>query len=148
MAIPSTAGGVPVARDQYIDQGEAIDVVQVLGQGGAVKSGQTLSNLFYGSFTTQDGLTAVGTTQGAGPLLNKSINRFTTVGLGLSATLLPSVAGMELTVINDGANPLIVFPAVGDQINGAGANVSFSQSQTTAAVTIYYCVTAGSWRTK
>ena len=139
----------PTARETYIDYGEALDLAQVLGIGGAVKSGQTLSNLLYGTFTTQDNMTAVGTTQGSGPLVNKSINRFTTVGLGLSATLLPSVAGYAITVINDGANPLILFPAVGEQINSQGVNGSFSQvNGGTTAVTIYYCVTNGLWRTK
>jgi hypothetical protein len=136
----------PTARETYVDYGEAIDVTQVLGIGGAVKSGQSLSNLLYGTFTTQDSMTAVGTTQGAGPLINKSIVRFTTVGLGLSATLLPGVAGYTIAVVNDGANPLITFPAVGEQINAAGANVSFSTPIGT--VTLFYCVTNGFWRTK
>jgi hypothetical protein len=138
--------GTLTARETYVDLGEALDLTQVLGIGGAVKSGQTLSNLLYGTFTTQDNMTAVGTTQGAGPLINKSIVRFTTVGLGLSATLLPSVAGYTIAVINDGVNPLIVFPAVGEQINAAGANVSFSTP--IATVTLFYCVTNGFWRTK
>jgi hypothetical protein len=78
------------------------------------------------------GITAAGTTQGAGTLLSKEINIVSTVAPGANAIVLPTaVAGMVVNVTNTTANAMLVFPASGAQINSLGTNLSFSQSTTT-----------------
>jgi hypothetical protein len=163
MAIPSvTGGGTPIARDQYIDQGESIDVLQVLGQGGGVLTGQTLTGIFYGSKMAQDNLTAhAGGGQANGVPITTSLTRVTTVAsAGDSLTLPPAIRGMEISVVNDAAtNSMNVFPASaaqggvagGDSINALGANAAFAMAAVNsggAGPTIFYCFTTGTWRTK
>jgi hypothetical protein len=165
MPFPSTAGGTPIARDQYVDQGEGIDVLQILGQGGGVKSGQSLTGIFYGSAMGTDNITAHsgGGQANAVPLVT-GLNRVTTGATGDSVVLPPAIRGMEIVVANDIAgtsgNVINVFPASqaqggatgGDQINGAGANVAFalgsSNDTVPIPVTIFYCFSNGAWRTK
>jgi hypothetical protein len=78
------------------------------------------------------GITAAGTTQGAGTVLSKEINIVSTVASGANAVVLPTaVAGMVVNVTNTTANAMLVFPASGAQINSLGTNLSFSQSTTT-----------------
>jgi hypothetical protein len=78
------------------------------------------------------GITAAGTTQGAGTVLSKEINIVSTVASGANAVVLPTaVAGMIVSVTNTTANAMLVFPASGGQINSLGPNISFSQSTTT-----------------
>jgi hypothetical protein len=144
MAIPSTT-----ARDQYIDMGENLDVVQVLGPGGAVLTGQTVSGFFYGTKMASDGLTATAAgTQGNSIVISTPISRFSTVAtLNDSTTLPPGLRGMEVTIINDGAAGLKVWPALGEQINNAGANVGFTPVAVGTPV-LFFCTTNGQWHTK
>lgn len=138
----------PTARETYIDFGEALDLAQVLGQGGNVRSGQTFSNLFYGAATTQDSLVAhAGGGQALGtPVPAKPIARFITVATAAdSATLPPSVAGYEIAIINSGANSMNVFPTVGESMNTVlNASVAIPAGQ----LLLFLCVTAGAWYTK
>src|SRR4029077_5711506 len=144
MAIPSTT-----ARDQYIDMGENLDVVQVLGPGGAVLTGQTVTGFFYGTKMASDNLTATpGGTQGNSILITTPISRFSTVAtLNDSATLPPGLRGMEITIINDGAQSMKVFPALGEQINNAAANTGFTPLAAGTPV-LFFCTSNGQWHTK
>lgn len=59
--------------------------------------------------------------QGVAPIIANTVTRFTTVDPPQqSTTLPPSVAGMQATVINAGANSLNIYPSKGDQINSLG----------------------------
>jgi hypothetical protein len=164
MPIPSTtAGGIPVGRAQYIDQGEHLDVSQVLAPGGSVNAGQTWNNQLYGQAMAQDNVAASVTgTQASGIPITGPLMRVTTVSGG-SVTLPPAIRGMEVTVVCDTpgtASTLNIFPASatqggvagGDTINSLAANAAFvlnSSANTTAGVpTIFYCFTNGFWRTK
>jgi hypothetical protein len=75
-----------------------------------------------------DGLTAkAGGGQAGATPCPAVINRFTTVAtIADSALLPPAKAGMQMTLTNVAANSLNVFPATGEQVNAAGANVAFA----------------------
>jgi hypothetical protein len=93
----------------------------------------------------QDAITAfAGGGQGSATQLVAQTNRITTVATtGDSVKLPASAAGLELMVINSGANPMAVFPATGDTIDGLAANASVSQMQN--SLVIYTCAAAGAW---
>lgn len=150
--------GTFTAREIHIDQGEHIDLVQVLGPGGIINSGETWNNLFYGQGTAQDNITAhAGGGQASAFAITGPYARITIVAsAGDSVVLPPSIRGMEITVVNDAAaNAANVFPASaaqggvagGDAINALGANTAFSLT-VAAGPTIFYCFSNGLWRTK
>jgi hypothetical protein len=105
---------------------------------------------YAGSFettSTTNGLTAGANSQGL-QTVGTMIAVFTTVGASNGTTLPVGVQGMQITIINNGANSINVFPDAGSKINALGVNASFAQNNTTAAVTIYYCAVPGQWFTK
>lgn len=63
-------------------------------------------------------------TQGQQPLV-ADINEIATIAnVNDTVTLPAAVAGLEIIIINNGANTLQYFPAVGDDIAGAGVDVA------------------------
>ncbi len=66
-----------------------------------------------------------GTTQGSTPLTT-DYNVITTVTAGDAVTLPAGLAGRVVTVVNRGANAVLVFPASGAAIDGLAANASIS----------------------
>jgi hypothetical protein len=137
------------ARETYIDRGEGLDIAQVAGLGTGVQSGQTSTNLFYGSAMTQDNITAhSGGGQGSAfPLNAVPICRVTVVGAAADSVVLPaSQNGYEIAVINSAAtNSLNVFPAVGEKMNGV---LNASAAVAAGTILIFFCVTTGNWYTK
>lgn len=101
---------------------------------------QTVSN--------RDGIIAhAGGGQASATPLTKMQNRVATVATaGDSVLLMPSLPGMQITVINGSANSMNVFPQSGEAINALGANAAFAAAGLT--VTIFFCTTAGQWWTK
>lgn len=87
---------------------------------------------FSGSLPTvsfKDLITAfAGGGQASATLLTTLLNRVTVVAtVNDSVKLLPASGGISgLVVTNASANALAIFPATGDQINGAGVNVVFT----------------------
>ena len=79
------------------------------------------------------GITASPTqTQGQQPLTGE-INQISTVTTaGDVVTLPPAVAGERVTVINDGANSLQIFPASGDAISGSAVDLAVTIAAGTA----------------
>jgi hypothetical protein len=155
------------SRYTIIDQGERIDMFQIVGQGGNVLSGETWNGLFYGQSMAQDSVTAhAGGGQANAFVMTGVYLRVTTVATaGDSVVLPPAVRGMTLTVVNDdptvGGKSMNIFPASfaqggvagGDAINALGANAAFALNNTFASVspgivTIFYCFSNGFWRTK
>lgn len=125
-------------------------IAQGLGSGYA--SGNSSS---FPTYSTQTGVTATPSgTQSTSVLITGTQVQFSTVAAGAGSRLPPAQAGMELTVINNGANPLAVFPASaanggvtgGDAINALGQNSAFSLAAGTP--TIFYCFVTGTWVTK
>lgn len=74
-----------------------------------------------------NGLTAAGSTQGTAAALPADINVFSTVAASTGAILPASLAPAdEITVANNGANALLVYPPVGAAIGTAGTNTGVS----------------------
>jgi hypothetical protein len=143
------------ARELYFDGGESLDVYQVVGPGGVIQSAQQVNGQTYGNKVGQDNITAhAGGGQSAAVQITALQARITIVANANDSVILPpSFRGMSIILLNDAAsNACNVYPAVGEQINAAGVNVPFSlpaQNGTgTSGTTIFYCFTAGSWRTK
>lgn len=87
-----------------------------------------LDEMFKGMLirrSTSGAITAASTqTQGQQPLTN-DINIVTTVGTTNDVVTLPSAEkGLEVRVLNRGANTLQVFPASGDAIDGGSVNAA------------------------
>ena len=89
------------------------------------------------------GLTAdVGSVQG-GNALTKDVNVISTcANVGDATTLPAAVAGLEITILNNGANATDVFPASGDD---AGAGVDAAVSLAAAANITYLCLDGTTW---
>jgi hypothetical protein len=100
-------------------------------------------------------VTAAGTNQGTGTALTSDYNAVTTTASG-TGVVLPTAAtpfGREVTIVNRGANPLVVYPASGAAIDGAATNagiavpvngeVSFFSASTTQWYSTNQVVTAG-----
>lgn len=70
--------------------------------------------------------TATGSTQADAFVLTANMTKFGTVAASTGA-ILPSATGVgPYFVFNGGANPLSVYPAVGQTINASAANTAFS----------------------
>lgn len=85
--------------------------------------------------------------QASATQLLSNINQVATVATALDSVKLPTaVAGLEVLVINDGANKMNVFPATGGFIDGLAVNVPFELE---AGSNIkFVCAVAGKWKTQ
>jgi hypothetical protein len=134
----------------FVDRakGKTIVSTQYQSQGGQ----------FYGS--ALDNITASPTpnnTQAGASMINNSQNRITTVAAaGDSLRLPPAIAGAAIVVVNDATtNAANIWPssaaqggaAGGDKINALAPNAAFSLT-VALGVTVFYCFSAGTWRTK
>jgi len=73
------------------------------------------------------GVSAAGTGQSDATLLAYAHNTISTVAAGAGVKLpVITFPGEEMTVFNDGANNLLVYPSTGAQINALGANNPFT----------------------
>ena len=127
------------------------------GTGPALVDGIWLQGLAGGTNqVAASGLTANNTTQATATSVpaNTSIVEFDTVASSGAAVLPAAVSGTIIDVINNGANPLIVFAnlavnqltAAQDTINALSNGTGFSV--TNATITIFYCAKNGHWLTK
>lgn len=112
-----------------------------------LKSGQDVA-LINGEkllVNAKDGLTAhAGGGQASATAMVYGINHFGTVaGAGDSGLLPPAVAGAKVDVCNRGANAMAVFPNGTDQVNDAGASISYSLASNTTVT--FRCPTNGKW---
>lgn len=114
---------------------------------GTWNSTSGFGNSFAG-LSYENGITAFsGGGQGSARLLVASISRVATVAATGDSVKLPvSIPGMQVTVVNGGANNTDVFPSTGDQINAIGANLAFRLAVNNAVT--FYCAVAGSWSTQ
>ena len=100
-------------------------------------------------FSTNDNLTAHagGGQTNAFQLGSVEISRITTVATtGDSVMLPPAQAGLDLMLINHGANAMQVFGQPGDTINDVASATGVSQMQN--SFVFYVCVSAGKWYTE
>ena len=101
---------------------------------------------YAGSFQTFsyiDGLVSTGSNQAGALAITKMMNRVTTAASGTGVVLPSAVGGMNITVINAGANALQVYGNGTDTINGtAGATgVSLAAGKTAE----YFTTVTGAW---
>jgi hypothetical protein len=79
-----------------------------------------------GAVTPATGLTAAGSSQSTALVLTTYENYVSTVapgtGVQISQTLM-TAGYRDILIVNEGTNPLTVWPASGDTINALGANV-------------------------
>lgn len=112
---------------------DGINVVHGAGKGAIIKD------------TVTAGITA-STTQSQGQgALTSNVNQVSTVANANDTVTLPaapSVGSMTVTIINDGANTLQVFPASGDNL-GAGADAS--TTITAGATKMFVSYDATNW---
>jgi hypothetical protein len=79
--------------------------------------------------------------------LTSTINRVTTCATAHDSVKLPtSVAGMIISVVNDGATALDVYPVTGDLIGTLAANVPVTIP--VGRESIFSCAVAGTWSEK
>lgn len=97
---------------------------------------------------SEDNITAfAGGGQASARQLTSQTNRISTVAtLGDSIKMPPSAAGLEITIINRGANACQVFGAGTDLIDDVATATGVSQMA--SSVVIYICATAGNWYTE
>ena len=121
------------AKLDTIEEGAtATDTANVTAAGALMTTGGTMSgNLTMAAGTFVLGSTAAGIaasstqTQAAGFTISSSLNEVTTVAAENDAVTLPTaVAGYEITIINNGANTLQIFPAADDSIDAGAVDAS------------------------
>lgn len=91
------------------------------------------------------GLSGAGTSSQANAYpITTCNNVFTTVALN-SGAVLPATAevGDWFSVVNFGANPLLVYPPVGQYMHNQAVNTSFSVAANKAAD--FFCYAPGQW---
>lgn len=127
--------------------GSAADYICV---GAGVWASPSVGVGYAGAFPTYSSATitaSVTQTQAAGTPIKATQVNISVVGTAGDACTMPlAKAGMEITLVNNGANAAGIFPGVGDQINGGGANVVFSLAA--GVPTIFYCFANTFWMTK
>lgn len=91
---------------------------------------------------TVTGLTAAGSTNADALQLSSINNRVTTTALNTGVRLPPLEVGAMVTVMNSGANALLVYPGTGNQINALTATTGgFSVAAGGRALFIAYAPT-------
>ena len=73
-------------------------------------------------FSATDAITAAGVSQGTATVLTTDLNIVTTVPAGTGVVLPAGLPGRQVTIANEGANPLLVYPALGAAIDGLAVN--------------------------
>lgn len=110
---------------------------------GAWMGSPVIPGLVYESATT--GITAhAGGGQSSAVALTTELNRVSTVATAGDSVALPaSAAGLTIIVENAGANPMQVYGAGTDTINGVATATGVSQIA--SSVVIYTCYAVGTW---
>jgi predicted nucleic acid-binding protein len=108
-----------------------------LGVSGNINTSSSVNVTEYVIRSVNNGLTATGNDQATALVIIREINLVNVVSAGSGVRLPTAVAGMVITIINNSANALLVYPHSGGDINGAAINVAFSHS---AGATLQYVI--------
>lgn len=92
---------------------------------------RALANQFYGGSVDDNKTALAGGAQASSPRLLSRVTRFTKVVTAADSCQLPNLGTLEAggqcrIVVNDTANAVAVFPAVGETINALAANTALS----------------------
>ena len=90
-----------------------------------------------------DNISAATGGQASATLLTADINRITTVAASAGVKLPASAPGLDVIVINKGANPLLVFGSGTDTIDDVATATGVIQMVN--SVVLYVCTAAGKW---
>ena len=77
-------------------------------------------------YSTTTGISAAGASQGTATALLADVNNVTTVAAGAGVILSTTQVGSYITILNSGANALLVYPPVGGTIDGQATNIPIS----------------------
>ena len=117
----TTAGTVTTAAQPNIT---SVGSLSSLSSSGNI-SGVNIISTTNHVFSVATGITAAGTTQGTATAITKDFNVVATATAG-TGVILPVIAGLRMTVINNGANPLAVYPGTSGAINALAANAAYT----------------------
>jgi hypothetical protein len=154
----NTAGGTGTAswtwehfsaNNTAISSGAVSSLTTVGTTGAATLSSGVLNIPIYaasgGAFawTSTNGITAAGANQAAATLLTTVLNDVTTVTAGTGVRLPAATVNGYISITNHGANPLLIYPATGETVEGLAANAPLTllEGQSYDAG----CSTAGAW---
>lgn len=84
---------------------------------------QDVRDLVVSTLSATVGIAASGTTQGTAATMTSVMNVITTVASGSGVIL---TAGVRTMILNRGANPLLIYPPVGGQLEALGTNAAFT----------------------
>jgi hypothetical protein len=138
--VPKATGAAQIGDSAITDNGTTVAVALPLSvTGNATVSG-------YIDQSMGNGLTAVGNDRTSSLALTKAVNNVTTAAASTGVTL-PAVStvgvGGSVIIFNAGANPIQVYGAGSDTIDGAAAATGVPL--TNAKRCIYIAVAAATW---
>jgi len=140
----SNAGVDGTLRD--VEDGEGtVSALQLSTTEAKVSGNVTTTGLFVNSVTT--GVSAGATqTQVGATALTAGINEIGTCATLNDGVKLPTaVAGLQITIINNGAQSAQVWPATGDAINGGAVDAVDATVIATSKVRVYHAIDATNW---
>jgi hypothetical protein len=125
MYVSLTAGDYFTVQSKYLLAASTLQNAQVAVAKMSGTTGATGATGPAGSvaFTNTQGISAAGSTQGTATLLTTKLNDISTVATGTGVRLPPATVSDYISVINHGANPLLIYPATGETVEGLAANV-------------------------
>lgn len=88
----------------------------------ALAAGTTAPGLLGSSAT----VSAAGTNQATGTVLTADVTVIGTAAAGTAVVMVNANGGRTAIVVNRGANPVLVYPAVGHQFDGLGVNAAIT----------------------
>ena len=90
-------------------------------------------------------ITSSGTDQASAEPILKELNVVATVGSGTGVIFPSSIIGMRITIVNTGANSLLVYPATGGAINALATNAGYSLAS--GQSTDFIAISSTQWMT-
>jgi len=125
---PGTSSGASLGLDSAFSYVPSTDTLSVgtVSASGNVSAANVVSTTNH-IFSVATGISAAGSTQGTATSITKDFNVVSTVAAS-TGVILPAIAGVRMTVINNGANPLAVYPPSTGAINSQAANAAYSMS--------------------
>lgn len=119
---------------QKMTNASGVDVLHIDDSGN-----QTMAGLLY--LTAQDSIAAAGANQAGATVLTAEISRVTSGSGGVA--LPPSVAGLDVYVINHSGSPIQVYGQGSDTIDDVAAATGVSQMN--GSMTLYAAAAAGAY---
>lgn len=104
------------------------------GQSANSISPQYARDFIVSTMSVATGISAAGTNQGSATLLTATFNVISTVASGTGVIL---TAGVRTIIMHRGANPLLVYPAVGGQLESLSTNAAFTLQKGQDAIFLY-----------